>query len=80
MDKEKVIIECIKKIKGDYFTETKNLIFGGWLDSFEIVRLIRALEDAFNIKFPLGEVSQESFDSVANIVDIISSEGVGKDV
>ncbi|WP_051209336.1 phosphopantetheine-binding protein [Butyrivibrio sp. WCD3002] len=71
MDIKERIIKALKTIKGEYFNEENNLISGGWIDSFSLLKLIRELEKEFEIKIRLEEITPESFNSVEQIGFVI---------
>jgi len=48
------------------------LISSGYVDSFSMVSLLVFLEKKFNIKIPSGKATPEAFDSVNNIVALVS--------
>ena len=76
-DVKKTIIEYIKK---EYLEEDSTLdvtgqtklISGGIVDSFSMVSLKMFLEKKFRIKIPDEKATPEAFDSVDNIVALLS--------
>ena len=61
----------LKRIKGDWFEESQNLILGGYINSFELLKLISELEKEFNIKISLSSIMPENFNSVEKIEMLI---------
>jgi acyl carrier protein len=48
------------------------LISSGYVDSFSMVSLLVFLENKFKIKIPSSKATPEAFDSVNNIVALVS--------
>ena len=58
--------------KGVDFSKEQNIMTSGILDSIEMVELIEALENTFNVEIPLDMIMPENFDSVELIWKNIS--------
>ncbi len=71
MNDKKRIDTCIKHIKGDFFIQEKNLISAGWIDSFDLIKLISELEKEFEIHIPIENITPNEFDSVESISTLI---------
>lgn len=71
---EAEIIKIIKKIKGENFSVTENLITDGHINSFDFLQLIFCLERSFDIKIPLEKIEPQSFNSVDKICDFINNQ------
>jgi len=69
---EEKIILTLKKIKGDDCDEREDLIYGGYVDSFELLAFIEQLEERFNIHIPLERINPDDFDSIDSISNIIN--------
>jgi len=66
------ILEILKELKEDVdFESSKDFIEDGLLDSFEIVELVSALEDAFEIEISGRDIVPENFVSVEAIEEMI---------
>ncbi len=65
------IIEALKSVKGDQFDDTEHLVTGGWISSFDLLYLVRALEQKLEIKIPLEAITPEEFDSLTAIENFI---------
>jgi acyl carrier protein len=71
-------------VKGEYIEEGDDrevkydtpLISGGIVDSFSMVSLKVFLENKYNIQIPDAKATPEAFDSVNNIVELLSSFGI----
>lgn len=71
IDKKRRIKECLKRIKGDFFSEEQFLISGGFIDSFEVLKLVHEIEEEFSIKIMISQISPDSFDSISSIKEVI---------
>lgn len=69
MEELKRILEGIKE-QVDYEKETE-LLTAGILDSVELVELIAAIEEKFQVEVPLDDMTPENFDSITAIWDMI---------
>lgn len=67
------IVSALKSVKGGDFQERHDLVYGGFLDSFELIMLIEELERRFQIHIPLEHISPEEFDNIDSIYEIIES-------
>lgn len=72
MNNKERILKCLKNVKGLDFCEEKNLISGGYVDSFEMLMLIKELEAEFGIKIAFERIMTENFNSIVSIETIIS--------
>lgn len=71
-----VILEMLAEIRPEFdFTESKNFIDDGMLDSFDIISLINMIEESYNIKIDGLEIIPENFDSVESILELIKKSG-----
>ena len=66
-----VIKEYIDEEDVEINYETR-LISSGYVDSFSMVSLLVFLENKFKIKIPPSKATPEAFDSVNNIVSLVS--------
>jgi acyl carrier protein/D-alanine--poly(phosphoribitol) ligase subunit 2 len=48
------------------------LISSGYVDSFSMVSLLVFLENKFKIKIPASKATPENFNSIDNIIDLLS--------
>lgn len=66
------ILEILKNLKEDAdFEGSKDFIEDGLLDSFEIVELVAALEDTFEIEINGRDIIPENFISVEAIEQLV---------
>jgi acyl carrier protein len=64
---EENVIKSIKSIKGEWFEEKSELITAGYIDSYELIKLVNELEKVFDIKIPLERVDTDRFNNVDDI-------------
>lgn len=66
------LMDILKDIKPDVdFENEANLIEDGLLDSFDIVALISAIDDEFDVKITVKDVIPENFASAETIYALI---------
>ena len=69
--KEKVLT-ILNKVKPTKNLEgISNIVEGGYIDSFELLMLITALSEEFNIDISVDDITPENFNSVNCIVEMI---------
>ena len=73
METQEEIKRILKRIKGDWFEEEEFLISGGFISSFELIKLINEIEKEFEVKIPLERIEPEQFNSINNIIELIDS-------
>lgn len=66
------IKKCLKQIMDDSFEIETGFISDAWIDSFTLLRLIKVLEDEFEIKIELKEVTPENFNDIDSIIEIVN--------
>lgn len=72
MEKNKEnIMKILQNVKGEDFQEEHGLISSGFLDSFELLTFIQELEEGFNICIPLERISQEEFNNIDSVYELI---------
>jgi acyl carrier protein len=68
----KKIHEIISRIKqGGPVADPPNLLTSGFLDSFDIIRLVDELEKTFNMKIEGREITEENFQSIEAIARLV---------
>lgn len=66
------LIELLQEIKEDIdFENTTDLIDGGILDSFDILQIISALNDEYDISIPAGEIVPKNFNSAKALYEMV---------
>ena len=69
MDK---ILEILSEVRPDIeFESEKELIDGGWLDSFDVVSIISDLNDEFDINIRVTDLNPENFNSIEAIEKLV---------
>ncbi|MBR3325340.1 MAG: acyl carrier protein [Clostridia bacterium] len=70
MDKLIEILEDIES--GLDYENCESLVDDNYLDSLDIISLVAAIEDAFNVQIPAVDVIPENFNSVESIWKLIN--------
>lgn len=66
------LIKILSEVKpGVDFEHTNNLVEDGIIDSFDIVTIIAAINEEFDIEFPVMEVMPETFNDVESLYKVI---------
>ncbi len=68
---EEQIVEVLKIVKGPSFAEMTDLITGGYISSFDLIKLVSEIEKNFKIKIPLEKIELDAFNSVDSIGNLI---------
>ena len=70
MKTEEHIVSIIKKMKGSDFDEN-NLIRSGFLDSFDMIKLIDIIATEFKKNIEGKDITEENFNSVKRIAALV---------
>jgi len=72
MDDMKTLLEVLSEINDeiDFETET-GLIDQGWIDSLDLMRIIAALNVAFDIRITTGDIEPENFNSAEAMLALV---------
>ena len=66
------LLDILAEIKDDVDFETEDkLIDDGILDSFDILQIISALNDEYDISIPASEIIPENFNSAESLWDMV---------
>ena len=66
------LIELLEDIKDDVdFASCTTLIDDGILDSFDILQIISALNDEYDISIPAGEIIPANFNSAKSLYEMV---------
>ena len=66
------LIELLQDIKDDVdFENCTTLIDDGILDSFDILQIISALNDEYDISIPAGEIVPKNFNSAKELYEMV---------
>lgn len=68
----KKLLEILEEIKpGVDFKNSKNMIEGGLIDSFDIITIITAINSEFDIDFTVADIMPENFETVETLYNTI---------
>jgi len=71
------VIKILKEIIPDFeVNENINFIEQGMLDSFDVVNLVTALDNEFNISIDGMDILPENFTNIDSILYLLSKNGV----
>lgn len=66
------LISLLKEVRDDVdFAECKTLIDDGVLDSFDIIQIVNAIGEEFDVEIPATEIIPENFNSVDALLKMI---------
>lgn len=66
------LIKLLEEIKEDIdFRECKDLIDGGYLDSFDIIQIISILDEEYDISIPAVEIIPQNFNSAKSLYAMV---------
>ena len=72
MDEMQKLLAALAEVKDDVdFAAEKALVEDGLIDSLDLTQIIAALDDAFNVHIPAGEIEPENFNSVEAMLNLI---------
>lgn len=75
------LLKILAEIRPDVdFKNEKELIEDGILDSFDIVTIISAIDDEFNVAIRITELKPENFNSAESIMKLIEKLKGNKEV
>lgn len=67
------ILEILQDIRPELdFTESNNFIEDGYLDSFDMVALVSALDKEYGVSILGEDIVPENFSNIENIIKIIN--------
>lgn len=68
------LFELLEEIRPDVdFRTLEGLVTGSYIDSFDIVSIINAVEDEYSIEIPVESMLPENFESAAAIMNLVDS-------
>ena len=72
MSVKEEVLAVLKEVKPAKDLEnTKDIIEGGYIDSFELLSLISALSDHFGIEIGIDEIIPQNFNSVEDMISMV---------
>ena len=70
-DMEK-LLEALREVRDDIdFAGQYGLVDEGVIDSLDLTQIIAALDEAFDIHIPSGEIEPENFNSVQDMLALV---------
>ena len=72
MDEMQKLLAALEEVRDDVnFAQEEHLVEDGVIDSLDLTRIIAALDEAFDIHIPAGEIEPENFDSINAILAMV---------
>ena len=72
MDEMQKLLAALAEIKDDVdFANEKALVEDGLIDSLDLTQIIAALDDAFDVHIPAGEIEPDNFNSVEAMLNLV---------
>lgn len=72
----KKLLLILSEIKPEYdFTESQDFIMDGYLDSFDVVALVSAIEEEYGVLIDALDILPENFCNIDAILQIIKKNG-----
>ena len=72
MDDREKLLSALKEVRDDVdFENQDGLVDEGIIDSLDLTQIIAALDDAFGIHIPAGEIEPENFNSVSDMLALV---------
>ena len=66
------LLEALKEVRDDIdFAGQYGLVDEGVIDSLDLTQIIAALDEAFDIHIPSGEIEPENFNSVQDMLALV---------
>ena len=73
MDDMKKLLEALAEVRDDVdFEHGQGLVDEGVIDSLDLTQIIAALDDAFDVHIPSGEIEPENFNSAADMLALVN--------
>ena len=77
----KKVIEILKEIRPEFdFTKSEDFIADGYIDSFDLITFVAALEKNYGIKIKGTEIVPENFCNLAAITGLLKGHGVSNEI
>ena len=66
------LLAALAEVRDDVdFADEDALVDDGLIDSFDLTQIIAALDEAFDIHIPAGEIEPENFNSVQDMLAMV---------
>ena len=70
---DKIVIDILLGIRPEFdFTKSSNFISDGLLDSFDVISLVHAIDEKFNISIDGLDIIPENFQNIEKIINLIN--------
>ncbi len=68
----RTLLEALAEVRDDVdFEHEQALVEDGLIDSLDLTRIIMALDEAFDVHIPAGEIEPENFNSARAMLDLV---------
>ncbi len=68
----RTLLEALADVRDDVdFEHEQALVEDGLIDSLDLTRIIMALDEAFDVHIPAGEIEPENFNSARAMLDLV---------
>ena len=68
----RTLLEALAEVRDDVdFEHEQALVEDGIIDSLDLTRIIMALDEAFDVHIPAGEIEPENFNSARAMLDLV---------
>ena len=72
MDEMKKLLDALAEVRDDVdFAGGEGLVDAGIIDSLDLTQIIAALDEAFGIHIPSGDIGPENFNSAADMLALV---------
>lgn len=72
MDERQKVLDALTEVRDDVdFENEKALVDDGVIDSLDLTQMIAALDEAFGIHIPSGEIEPENFNDLDAIIELV---------
>ena len=72
MDEMKKLLDALAEVRDDVdFAGQDGLVDDGIIDSLDLTQIIAALDEAFGIHIPSGEIEPENFNSAEDMLALV---------
>ena len=74
MNEMRKLLDALAEVRDDVdFEHEQALVDDGIIDSLDLTQIMLALDDAFGIHIPAGEIEPENFNNVQAMLDLVHS-------
>ena len=74
MDEMQKLLAALAEVKDDVdFAQEKAMVEDGIIDSLDLTQIMLALDEAFGVHIPAGEIEPENFNNARAMLDLVHS-------